>query len=91
MGDDRFLSESYYNLSMLNYQKQDFERAEIYVNEFLILNPDSGQGKKLFKAIKYKQQKHKTEQEDTNWVIAGAVGAAAIAAFAITKALAKKR
>ena len=91
LGEGQFLSESYYNLSLLNYQKGDFERAEIYVNEFLILNPDNGQGRKILKAIKYKQNQNIARNEESNWLVAGAVAAGALAAFALTKALSARK
>ena len=88
---NQFVEICYYNLSLLYYSIENYTKASMYVQEFMILNPEQQQGRKLHKAIAYRQSKEKDEETQQNIVMAGLVGVAAVGLFALSKAFSKRR
>ena len=88
---NQFVDICYYNLSLLYYSAENYTKASMYIQEFMILNPEQQQGRKLHKAITYKQSLVKDDETQQNIVMAGLVGAAAVGLFALSKAFSKRR
>ena len=88
---NQFVDICYYNLSLLYYSIGNYTKALMYVQEFMILNPEQQQGRKLHKALTHRQAQEKGEETQQNMVVAGLVGVAAVGLFALSKALSGKK
>ena len=81
--------ESLFGLAYIFYSLKRYETARGYSEELLMLHPDSAQAQDIHKAIVYKQNRQNQKTQDTVlWTTVG-VGIAALAAFAVTKAMKK--
>ena len=88
---NQFVDICYYNLSLLYYSMKNYTKASMYVQEFMMLNPEQQQGRKLHKAIAYRQSQEKNDATQQNVMMAGLVGVAALGLFTLSRAFNNKR